>query len=52
MVNKNAPPFATFGGGVFVGTAWRGRLLRSSDGVDWKDVHKCEQPVEAVGFGA
>jgi len=50
--NKNAPTFATFGGGVFVGTSWRGRILRSTDGVDWKDVHKCEQPAEAVAFGA
>jgi hypothetical protein len=49
--NKNAPTFATFGGGVFVGTSWRGRLLSSRDGVDWKDVHKCEYPVEAVAFG-
>ncbi len=52
VLNKNAPPFyATFGAGVFVGTSWRGRLLRSIDAVDWKDVHKCEQPVEAVGSG-
>ena len=50
--NKNAPTFATFGGGVFVGTSWRGRLLRSADGVDWKDVHKVEHPIEAVTFGA
>lgn len=51
VLNKNAPPFATFGAGVFVGTSWRGRLLRSIDAVEWKDVHKCEQPVEAVGSG-
>jgi len=50
--NKNAPTFATFGGGVFVGTTWRGRLLSSRDGVDWKDVHKCDHPIEAVTFGA
>lgn len=50
--NKNAPPFAAFGAGVFVGTSWRGRLLRSADAVDWKDVHKVEHPIEAVAFGA
>jgi hypothetical protein len=50
--NENAPTFAVFGGGVFVGTAWRGRMMRSVDGVVWKDVHKCDYPVEAVAFGA
>lgn len=50
--NKNAPTFATFGGGVFVGTSWRGRLLSSRDALEWKDVHKCEHPIEAVAFGA
>jgi len=52
MPNNNAPTFATFGAGICVGTSWRGRLLRSLDGIDWKDVHKCEQPIEAVAFGA
>ena len=46
------PTFATFGAGICVGTSWRGRLLRSIDAIDWKDVHKCEQPIEAVAFGA
>ncbi|EDY17544.1 conserved hypothetical protein [Chthoniobacter flavus Ellin428] len=50
--NKNAPTFATFGGGVFVGTSWRGRLLRSMNAVDWADAHKCDQPIEAVAYGA
>jgi hypothetical protein len=50
--NRNAPPFVTFGNGIFIGTAWRGRLLRSADGVEWKDIHKIEYPVEAVAFGA
>jgi hypothetical protein len=49
--NKNAPTFATYGGGVFVGTSWRGRLLRSLDAVEWKDAHKCDYPIEAVAFG-
>ena len=52
VANSNAPTFATFGAGVFVGTSWRGRLLRSGDGVTWKEVHKCEHPIEAVAFGA
>jgi len=49
--NKNAPTFVTFGGGVCVGTSWRGRLLRSADGVEWKDVHKSDYPIEAVTYG-
>lgn len=50
--NQNAPTFATFGDGALIGTTWRGRLLRSTDGIAWKDVHKCDHPVEAVVFGA
>ena len=50
--NQNAPTFAVFGGNVFLGTAWRGRILLSTDGVVWKDVHKSEYPIEAVAYGA
>lgn len=50
--NQNAPTFATFGRGIFAGTSWRGRLLRSGDGVMWEEIHKCEHPIEAVTFGA
>jgi hypothetical protein len=50
--NVNAPTFAVFGANTFVGTAWRGRLMRSMDGVTWKDIHKCDYPIEAVAFGA
>jgi hypothetical protein len=49
--NENAPTFFTFGAGAFVGTSWRGRLLYSRDAIHWKDVHKCEHPVETVAFG-
>jgi hypothetical protein len=44
----DGPLSATYGGGVFLGTAWRGRILRSEDGIAWKEVHKASQPVEAV----
>jgi hypothetical protein len=50
--NKNAPTFAAYGSGVFIGTSWRGRLLHSTDAVEWKDVQKCDHPIEAVAFGA
>jgi hypothetical protein len=39
------------GHGVFVGTMWKGRLLRSRDAVGWTTVHKSEHHVEAVAFG-
>ena len=50
--NRDAPLAVTFGNGVFVGSNWKGRLLRSTDAVAWREVHKCEQHVEAVAFGA
>ncbi len=50
-LNQNAPLALTFGGGVFVGANWRGRLLRSTDAVTWREVHKCEHHVEALAFG-
>ena len=49
--NQNAPTAVTYGNGVFVGTAWRGQILVSKDGVDWKLANQAEQPIEAVGFG-
>ncbi len=49
--NHDAPTTAVFGGGVFLGAAWKGRLLRSTDAVEWREAHKCEHHVEAVAFG-
>lgn len=49
--NTDAPLTVAFGGGVFVGANWKGRLLRSTDGITWREVHKCEQHVEALAFG-
>ncbi len=49
--NKNAPLAVAYGNGVFVGCHWKGRLFRSKDGVEWQQVLKCEQHLEAVGFG-
>jgi hypothetical protein len=51
LPSQNAPTFVTFGSGTFVGTSWRGRLLTSRDGVAWREVLKCEHPIEAVAFG-
>ncbi len=49
--NRNAPLTACHGNGIFVGAAWKGRLLRSPDAVNWEPVHRAEHHVEAVGFG-
>jgi len=49
--NKDAPTAATYGNGVFVGASWKGRLLRSTDGIKWEQVYKGENNFEAVAFG-
>jgi hypothetical protein len=51
LPNRNFPLTAAYGGGVFVGAAWKGQLLRSTDGVDWREVKRCERHVEAVVWG-
>ncbi len=52
LPNHNAPLTAAYGAGVFVGTQWKGRLLFSSDAVEWKEVKKCAFHIEAVGYGS
>ena len=49
--NANAPLIAVFGGGVFVGSNWRRRILRSTDAIDWKNVFLADEHVEAIAFG-
>jgi hypothetical protein len=49
--NINAPLTATFGGGVFLGAHWKGRILRSVDAIGWKQVHKAEHHIEALAYG-
>jgi hypothetical protein len=46
--NQDAPLNCVFGNGVFVGSKWKGRILRSTDGVKWIQVFKSEFHVEAV----
>jgi hypothetical protein len=50
--NRDAPLAVAYGRGVFVGAAWKGRLLRSADGVRWEEVHKSPHHVEALAYGA
>jgi hypothetical protein len=49
--NENAPLTATFGNGVFVGVAWKGKVLTSTDAKAWKQVVKIDRHLEAVGYG-
>ena len=51
VANKDAPLTVAYGNGVFVGARWEGRIMRSTDGVQWKQVHKCDQHVEALAYG-
>lgn len=49
--NKDAPLTMVAGNGIFAGSNWKGRLMKSTDAVEWTQVHKCERHVEAVAFG-
>jgi hypothetical protein len=49
--NRDAPLTVAYGGGVFVGAHWKGRMLRSLDGVEWVPVFKSDRHVEAIAFG-
>lgn len=51
FTNENGPQTMTYGDGVFVGANWKGRILRSTDAIRWKEVHKSEHHVEAIGWG-
>jgi hypothetical protein len=49
--NRDAPLTVAYGSGVFVGAHWKGRILRSTDAVEWHAVYKSEHHVEAIAFG-
>jgi len=49
--NKNGPLTACYAKGAFVGVAWKGRILQSTDALTWKEVFKSEQHFEAVAGG-
>lgn len=50
--NKDAPLTAAYGDGVYVGSNWKGRILRSTDAVEWKQVFKSEHHIEALCYGS
>lgn len=51
MPNENAPTVATFGYGVYVGSLWPGKLLRSTDGIHWKPVFELPHHILGLGHG-
>jgi hypothetical protein len=48
--NEDPPVSVAYGNGVFVGAAYKGRLLVSKDGIIWKQVLKTPDHVQAVAF--
>ncbi|HYE18022.1 MAG TPA: hypothetical protein VEA69_06240 [Tepidisphaeraceae bacterium] len=53
--NANPPLTACYGEvagkPLYLGTAWKGRLLTSPDAITWTDVHRSTSAIEAVGYG-
>lgn len=49
--NENSPTVAAFGDGIYVGSLWPGKLLRSTDGVHWKPVLDLPQHILGLGYG-
>jgi hypothetical protein len=49
--NTSAPTVAAFGQGIYVGSLWPGKLLRSTDAVHWKQVHELPHHVFALAYG-
>jgi hypothetical protein len=50
IANADAPLSVAYGAGLFVGPRWKGRLMRSADGVKWDEAHKIDFNIEAVTF--
>lgn len=47
---NDAPVSCAYGKGVFVGAAYKGRILVSKDAIAWKQVLKLDHHVQAVAF--
>ncbi len=46
--NENAPPTVAYGNRCFVGSDWRGRLMRSEDGLRWEETFRAPHHIEAL----
>lgn len=49
--NQNAPESCTFGGGRYVGSAWKGRILTSNDAITWEESFRAVEHVNGIAFG-
>jgi len=49
--NREAPPIATLGNGVYVGFRWPARIFTSRDAVEWQQVAELETELTQIGFG-
>jgi hypothetical protein len=49
--NRDAPLTMAWHDGVFVGSRWKGRLMRSTDGIAWEETAKREHHAEAIAGG-
>jgi hypothetical protein len=49
--NHDAPTYAAFGNGTFIGVLWPGRMLHSKDAIHWEETHKFPSHVLALGWG-
>lgn len=50
--NREAPPIATLGNGIYVGFRWPGRIFTSADAIEWQSVAELDTELTQIGFGA
>jgi hypothetical protein len=48
--NDDTPVSVAYGNGVFVGAAYKGRILVSKDAITWKQVFKAPEHIQALSF--
>jgi len=49
--NENSPTVAACGDGVYVGSFWPGKLMRSTDGIHWAPVLELPRHILGMGYG-
>jgi photosystem II stability/assembly factor-like uncharacterized protein len=48
--NENPPVACTYGNDLFVGVAYKGRILTSKDAITWTEVLKAPEHIQAISF--
>ena len=49
--NENAPETACYGNDLYVGSAWKGRILTSKDAIHWQETLRAPEHVNGITFG-